>query len=502
MPAIKDLLLAPSLDRPQAAALLGPYGFRDPIKADSNLQAMAGEPAEREILADILADLLACVSHAADPDQALTYLERFAQAALNKTRLFQYLQESPQALEILARTLGASPYMAEILIRDPQHFYWLTDPTILSSSRKKRDIQRELAQTLRVLEGEQRQLDYLRFVKRREILHIGVRDLLRLCPVTETLVALSTLAEVLISMTYWVCASTLKRECSVPKNVFNGFTVLAMGKLGGGELNFSSDVDLIYLYDRDREEPGSISAADYFLRLAQRVTGGLKDFTGEGYMYRVDLRLRPEGKSGYVAYPLDGFERYYRTRLATWERLALLKAWPVAGSRALAHAFLDMARPFVYDSAFDAKALEDVRSIKSKINKKMAERDQQTRNVKLGTGGIREIELIAQTLQIRHGGTLLDIRHRNTVQALGSLCAHSLVSREERDTLTEAYIFLRDVENKLQMSNDAQTHSLPRDETELRVVARTLGYAATDDFLREYQRHTSEVNRIFGCYFS
>jgi len=502
MPAIKDLLLAPSLDRPQAAALLGPYGFKDPIKADSNLQAMAGEPAEREILAEILTDLLACVSQSADPDQALTYLERFAQAALNKTRLFQYLQDSPQALEILAMTLGASPYMAEILIRDPQHFYWLTDPAILSSSRKKRDIQRELAHTLRVLEGEQRQLDYLRFVKRREMLHIGVRDLLRLCPVTETLVALSTLAEVLISMTYWVCASTLKRECSVPKNVFNGFTVLAMGKLGGGELNFSSDVDLIYLYDRDREEPGSIAASDYFLRLAQRVTGGLKDFTGEGYMYRVDLRLRPEGKSGYVAYPLDGFERYYRTRLATWERLALLKAWPVAGSRALAHAFLDMARPFVYDSAFDAKALEDVRSIKSKINKKMAERDQQTRNVKLGTGGIREIELIAQTLQIRHGGTLPDIRHRSTVQALGSLCAHSLVSREECDTLTEAYIFLRDVENKLQMANDAQTHSLPRDETELRVVARTLGYAAADDFLREYQRHTSEVNRIFGVYFS
>src|SRR5262245_42604574 len=256
---VTDLLLAPRLERRQVAALLDPYGFKDSLKADSNLQAMAEEPSERQLLAEILEELLVCVSQSADPDQALTYFERFARASLNRTRLFSYLKDSMQALEILARTLGGSPYMAEILIRDPHHFYWVTDPLVLYSGRKKREILRELARTLRVIEGEQQQLDYLRVLKRREMLHIGVRDLLRLCSVEETLAALSTLAEALISATYWISSSALRRELGIPRNAFTGFTILAMGKLGGGELNFSSDVDLMYLYATRQKEAGSIS---------------------------------------------------------------------------------------------------------------------------------------------------------------------------------------------------------------------------------------------------
>ena len=499
---IKDLLLAPRLDPQHVSALLTRYGFKDPAKADANLQAVATDPSDRQLAANILEELLTCVSQSADPDQALNYFERFTRAALNKTQLLLYLKDSPRALEILARALGTSPYMAEILIRDPHHFYWVSDPHILYTPRKKRDVQRELTQTLRVLDAAQTQLDYLRVVKRREMLHIGVRDLLRLCSVEETLAALSDLAESLISMAHWICASALKRQYGIPKNAFTGFTVLAMGKLGGGELNFSSDVDLIYLYASDREEAVSVSASEYFLRLAQKVTAGLNEFTSEGYLYRVDLRLRPEGAAGYIAYPLDGFERYYRSRLSTWERLALLKAWPVAGNRALGRTFLDMVRPFIYDREFDDDALADIRSMKSKIDQKMILRDQRSRNVKLGTGGIREIELIAQCLQVRYGGQTSQIRQRNTLGGLAALCEQALLSREEYDALTQAYVFLRDVENKLQMANDAQIHWLPRDETELTVVARTLGYATADDFQHEYQRYTSEVNRIFESYFS
>ncbi|PYS22902.1 MAG: hypothetical protein DMG11_26065 [Acidobacteria bacterium] len=504
---IKDLLLAPRLDRQQVAGLLSPYGFRDPPKADANLQAMADDPSERELLADILEDLLICVSQSADPDQALNYFERFARAALNKTRLFSYLKDSPRMLEILARTLGGSPYMAEILIRDPHHFYWLTDPQVIYSGRKKREIQRELARTLKVLVDEQQQLDYLRVLKRREMLHIGVRDLLRLCSVEETLAALSILAEALISATYWICSSALRREYGIPRNAFAGFTILAMGKLGGGELNFSSDVDLMYLYATDQEEAGSISASEYFRRLGQKITGGLNEFTGEGYVYRVDLRLRPEGKAGNIADSLDGYRRYYQSRMGTWERLALLKTWPVAGDRALGREFLSMVRAFIYDLPFDRGAVEDVRSMKRKIDEQMALRKQRSRNVKLGTGGIREIELIAQSLQVCHGGQNQQLRERNTLRALAALCDRSLISAEENETLTRAYLFLRDVENKLQMVNDAQTHSLPRDHEELTICARLLGYfdddsgLAAEQFLRQYQYHTGHVNRIFEGIF-
>ena len=502
-PTVKDLLLAPRLDRQQVVALLGPYGFKDLLKADSNLQAMASDPSDRQLLADILEELLVCASQSADPDQALTYLERFACAAINKTRLYTYLKDSPRTLEILARTLGGSPYMAEILIRDPHHFYWVTDPQILDSARKKREIQRELGRTLKVLEDERQQLDYLRVLKRREMLQIGVRDLLRLCTVEETLKALSILAEALISAAYWICASALRREYGIPKKAFTGFTILAMGKLGGGELNFSSDVDLMYLYASDQEETDAVSTSEYFRRLCQKITAALNEFTGEGYVYRVDLRLRPEGKSGHIAYRLDGFERYYQSRLETWERLALLKAWPVAGNRELGRAFLDMAHAFVYDRPFDLKALEDVRSMKHKIDQQMTAREQRSRNVKLGTGGIREIELIAQSLQVRHGAQFPRIRERNTLQALDALCDQSLISVEEHDQLTHAYIFLRNVENKLQMVHDAQTHSLPRELDELTTCARLLGYSnndrglAAEQFLRDYKNHTGQVNRIF-----
>src|SRR5688572_2830175 len=237
---IKDLLLAPRLDRPQVADLLAPYGLKDFQKADANLQAMAGEPDERLLLADILEDLLVCVRGSANPDQALTYLERFVQATANKAHLYSYLKNSKQAIEIVAKCFGGSVYMAEILIRDPHHFYWVTDPHILSKPRLKRDIQRELLRTLRVLEQEDKQLDHLRAVKRREMLHIGVRDLLRLSSVEETLTALSVLAEALISVAYWICASALRRAYEVPPKIFSDFTIFAMGKLGGGELNFSS----------------------------------------------------------------------------------------------------------------------------------------------------------------------------------------------------------------------------------------------------------------------
>src|SRR5262249_11506468 len=149
-------------------------------KADANLQAMADDPSARQLLSGILGEFLACISQSADSDQALNYFERFARAAVNKTHLFSYFAESPRRVEILAKIFGGSPYMAEILIRDPHYLYWVTDPQVLSHPRKKRDLQRDLVRALKPLIDEQKQLDYLRVLKRREMLQIGVRDLLRL----------------------------------------------------------------------------------------------------------------------------------------------------------------------------------------------------------------------------------------------------------------------------------------------------------------------------------
>ncbi|HEX4999161.1 MAG TPA: putative nucleotidyltransferase substrate binding domain-containing protein [Terriglobia bacterium] len=503
---VKELLLAPRLERGRVAELLKPFGFQDPAGADRNLQRMAEDLVERRLLADTLPELLLAVSQSADPDRALNYMERFAAAALNRTRLYSYLKESPQALEILAKTLGASSYMAEILIRDPFHFYWVTDPATLRYSARGHLIEGEIAQTFAAFSrepaDEERRWNYLRFLKRRETLRIGVRDLLRLCPVEETLAGLSLLAETLISAAYRMCDDALRAERQAPAGMYTRFCVIGMGKLGGGELNFSSDVDLIYVYD----EPGEDwqPAAEFYRQLCQRITAALDAFTNQGYVYRVDLRLRPEGESGAIATRLDDVDRYYRSRGENWERLALLKARPIAGDRSVGRAFLRMTRGFVYDEEFGGRAREDIRNMKRRIDRELVQqRADRGANVKLGSGGIREIELIAQSLQVRHGPAIDGIRQRNTLAALRALEARGLISAKDCQSLVDAYRFLRDLENKLQMVDDAQTHALPRAAEEVQTCARRLGYSdqaaesAASQLLRDFRRHTNAVNRIF-----
>jgi glutamate-ammonia-ligase adenylyltransferase len=257
----------------------------------------------------------------------------------------------------------------------------------------------------------------------------------------------------------------------------------------------------MYLYASDEEVAGQgVTAGEFFRRLGRRVTAGLNELTSEGYVYRVDLRLRPEG-AGDNAYSMEAFEHYYRSRVGTWDRLALLKTWPVAGSRALGLSFLEMARKFIYDQPFELKALNDVRSVKQQIDQKMRARRGSDCNVKLGTGGIREIELIAQSFQVSYGSRIPEIRERNTLKALTALFRHSLISAKEHEALRQAYLFLRDAENKLQMANDTQTHNLPKEPEELAMYSRLLGYAEGEEFMREYRLHTGRVHGVFESVF-
>jgi glutamate-ammonia-ligase adenylyltransferase len=287
-----------------------------------------------------------------------------------------------------------------------------------------------------------------------------------------------------------------------------GFAVLGMGKLGGGELNFSSDVDLIYVYDTDRGRVGRGRGApprgEYFRALARRLTTVLSDLTEEGYVYRVDLRLRPEGGAGAVALPLSAFSRYYGERGATWERLALLKAWPAAGDRALGARCLAQTRAFVFGRPFAEAETQEVRRLKGQIDRKMAVRGESLRHVKLGIGGIREIELVVQVLLARFGRRQPRLRQRGTLSALAAVARAKLLSAEQCQLLIEAYLFLRDVENKLQMVADTQLHVLPEDPEAIRTHALRLGYrdhhgiAAGEALLEDYRRHTGAVHDLFG----
>jgi glutamate-ammonia-ligase adenylyltransferase len=291
----------------------------------------------------------------------------------------------------------------------------------------------------------------------------------------------------------------------------SGFTVLGFGKLGGGELNLSSDVDLVYLYASDRGRTSrrrhAALRADFAQQLARRLTAALGETTPEGIVYRVDLRLRPEGRSGPVAGSLASFERYYRTRGATWERLALLKVRPVAGDHELGALFLQRVRSFVFDRPFGHEAVRDVLRMKHAGDRRVAERGESQRDVKLGVGGIREVELVVQALQVKHGRRLGALHAKGTLEALHALRDARLLPAPEADCLRLAYLFLRDLENKLQLVDDAQVHALPRSHEELRFLARRLGYrdapgaTAQEALLRAHGGHTEAVHRIFEDMF-
>ncbi len=526
------MLLATERKPGQAAAILSAYGLRDPDQADRNLQAMAGDPHQRRQLAEILPLLLDSVARTADPDQALNHWERLLDN-VTRSSFLDYLRASPRMLELVCTIFGNSDSLAFTMIRDPMLVYWLAEEHVLLKPPTRAGMEQSLRKSLGHLTMKELKLDLLRRFRRREMLRIGVRDLLRLADVRETTASLSDLAGVLIQAAYDVVNAELRRQYGVPMHktrqgrwVETGFAVMGMGKLGGHELNYSSDVDLIFVYashdgetktprGRSGDTPAAvgISNEEYFEILSRELTKALTEQTREGYVFRVDLRLRAEGSVGQLARSLDDYRQYYRTRGQVWERLALLKAWPVAGSGDVGRAFLTLVKPFVLGTgtAMDLDAalivVRDVRAVKELIDAKMADRGHEQRNVKLGTGGIREIEFLVQTVQVLAGKRMPALLDRSTLGALDRFVRRALLSKRERDELTSAYLFLRDVEHKLQMVHDLQTHALPVSGEELERCAIRMGYECEDRatgverFRTDRARYMEVVNRLFRSLF-
>ncbi len=535
LPDPTPLVLASGLSAEDVRGILSSYGVRSFEEADRNIQSMAGEPHERRQLAAILPDLLEFTAGTADPDQALNHWERLFSGVVSRASTLDYLRASPRMLDLLCTIFGNSDALAFTLIRDPTLIHWLADEDVLSNPPSYVGIETALRTSVESLTVTDLKLEALRRFRRREMLKIGVRDLFRLATVEETTASLSDLASVLIHAAYEIVDRDLRAEFGVPMHCSRegrwdetGFAVIGMGKLGGHELNYSSDVDLIYVYASEgrtrrtghqaacKGSPGpeGISNEEYFELLARRLTKTLSEPTKEGYVFRVDLRLRAEGSVGQLARSLDEYAKYYRTRGRVWERLALLKAWPVAGSPAVGKAFVRMAKRFVWNqegiSGDEQDALHiirDVRAVKEMIDEKMADRGHERRNVKLGTGGIREIEFLAQTIQVIAGGRVSGIVNRNTLATLEGLHRHRLLAQPELKRLTDAYRFLRDVEHKLQMVHELQTHSLPDDEEQLTQCAIRMGYDARNrrasliKFRADHTRHTDHVNRAFRSFF-
>ncbi len=508
----RPLLLSPDLAPSEIKRLLSPYGFHNWKQADANLQLMAGEPHSRRLLASILPDLLHAVSVTADPDRALCEWERYLDACHARSQAFGFLAHAPYVLQLLCVVFGNSPAMAETVIRDPMLLYWIEEERLLKFPPTSKRLRAALDESLDSVRTYERKQDTLRRFHRREMLRIGAWDLFHISSVRETVQSLTQLAEIVIHAAYRLVNEELRKQYGISSQpgtaTETGFVVLGMGKLGGHELNYSSDVDLIYLFTSSKGQTRTakypVSDETFFQLIARELTRVLSASTPEGCLFRVDLRLRPEGAVGPLAWSSREAVKYYQTRGRTWERLALLKARPIAGQRSLGQSFLKTIRPFIVgpDEQRQQNVVETVRKLRARTHQKVRRRRGYERNVKLSPGGIRDIEFIVQTLQLLHGAVYPQLLESNTMTSLEHLRTLGLLQSADGKFLEEAYVFLRDIEHKLQMVHELQTHTLPTQLSELTKCAIRMGYAdqpsssAAEKLLASYESVKAQVQAI------
>jgi glutamate-ammonia-ligase adenylyltransferase len=421
------------------------------------------------------------IAAAPDPAIAAAHLSRLAEHGLGTGQVLG----SPTLCRALLFLLGSSQHLTTVLLSQGQAWEsaFLAD---LQASVKSADAHLVALHTQFLLDcPEDAFLRGLRTYRNREYLRIGTRDLLALASLEETTQDLSALAEAAVQMAYAYTRAKLRTwygeaVCgnSTPRRPL-GFVVFGMGKLGGRELNFSSDIDLIYLYERDAGpttggSKGTVEPRAFFTQLAQGMTRVLSDLVSGGRVFRVDLRLRPDGMNGPIVNSLPNTLLYYESWGQTWERIALLKARPIAGNKELGEQFLQEIAPFVFRRYLDFTTIEDIKEMKARVERALRGAERSQRNVKLGRGGIREIEFVAQALQLIHAGKDPHVRERSTLRGLDRLVEGKYLAAGDRDSLRDAYRFLRQVEHKLQIVQDRQTHSLPDDDDGIRALARRL----------------------------
>jgi glutamate-ammonia-ligase adenylyltransferase len=404
------------------------------------------------------------LSSAPDPELARVSLSRVAEHPAAREIL-----AGSDLLPVAARLLGFSTSAADFLVAHPEETAALNDV----GARPRAALEAELA-------GDVERLglvEALRRFRRRSMLRVAARDLAS-APLEEVVREISDVAE--------ACIAAACRDAAP-----SGVAVVALGKLGGGELNYASDVDLVFVHDGsgpERQGAAERAVAGFIRLLAEPTAGGIA--------LRVDPRLRPGGSRGSLSRSLEAMRGYYAAQAATWERQALIKARPVAGDAELGLAFVDAVSPFVFPEELAATAIDEVRRVKVRLEEYVRASGKANVEVKRGHGGIRDVEFAVQLLQIVHGRRDERLREPNTLLALALLAEEGYVGEEDAAALGQAYRFLRTLEHRLQIVRDLQTHELPADRSSRTVLARSLGMHGGDQLLAEYGRQTALVRGL------
>jgi glutamate-ammonia-ligase adenylyltransferase len=469
------------LDNPaEAESWLKTWGLENPPRAHANLVNIATAGVPLDLLGVICDQLAEHLPKSSNPDMALNNLDRFVQASRSPLAIGSLFERDREALGVLLQIMATSQYLSDILVLDPGGYDLLR---ITEGQPVARDVLvEELAAEVAALDDDHAVMTALRRYKRRETLRISYGDIIRGQKLATVTAQISYLADAIVESAVRFARRRLVEKRGQPRHPDGKparFVALAMGKLGGVELNYSSDIDLIFLYDVDGKTDGarSFDNVEFFNRLVRDVVRLLTEATELGSPYRVDLRLRPEGERGPLVHSLEQATHYYDVLGRTWERQAYVKARAIAGDLDLGTEFLQYLEPWIYRRYLALADITGIKALKRRIEQRTQSQGKDASDVKTGEGGIRDIEFVIQFLQLLNGGDMPQLRTSNTLEAIAQLENTGCLTHQERSLLEENYSFLRKIEHRLQIMFDLQTHSMPTEPRELGRLAIRMGYA-------------------------
>ncbi len=475
--------------------------IKDPARGLANLEKICGAGITTDLLQEIFVQLEETLPIVSDPDMAFNNFERFVAAARSPLALGALFQRDPSAILILLRIFSNSQHLADLLIRDPEAY----DALRISEGQpiSLPVLIDDLTSEMRSATETRQAMAILRRFKQRETLRIAFGDLIaqqRLALVAEQI---SFVAQAICQCAYEFCNQQLQKKWGVPCNN-NGveipLSIFALGKLGGNELNYSSDIDLILVYGENGkcDGPRARSSQEFFEELTRDFTKILSEPSRHGICYRVDLRLRPDGSKGRIVNSRQSLIQYLENKGRTWERQAWIKARVVAGDQILGNSIRKELAPWIYRNHLSRFEISDVKALKRQIEKRAIVDGVDRRDIKTGHGGIRDVEFVIQFLQLLNGGRLASVRTVNTLHAIEMLQLAGCLALNEETLLTQNYIWLRRLEHRLQIMFDLQTHTLPDSDNERQKIAIRMGYADVFDesSLTQFQRDLTDITDI------